>query len=198
MEAEIWKDVVGFEGYYQVSNFGSVRGVDRYTRNRRCEKYLRKGRDIVAYPNKMGYMVFTSSMNHTQKMLSVHRLVATAFIPNPENKPCVNHINGIKSDNRVVNLEWCTYTENALHAYETGLRHSSMTGKSGSKSAVSKQIVQLTQADEFVSVYWGRFEAERMTGIKEANIKYAISSNAHATGGFKWMRKSEYDELCNH
>lgn len=70
---------------------------------------------------KLGYARVALYNNNKPKDFSVHRLVAQAFIPNPENKPCINHINGIKTDNRVENLEWCTYSENTLHGYRTGL-----------------------------------------------------------------------------
>lgn len=120
---EIWKDIAGFEGVYQVSNTGKVRSLSRkdefFNRFKLCVR-LKKGKTLGTYDGN-GYDIVKLRLNRTPKMFSVHRLVAIAFIRNTENKPCVNHINGIKNDNRVENLEWCTHKENIQHAHDTGL-----------------------------------------------------------------------------
>jgi hypothetical protein len=111
---EIWKDIVGFEGLYQVSNLGNVK---RLVSERVFEERL-IGRSIDRY----GYVKRVLSKNGNNNYFTEHRLVALAFIDNPLNKKTVNHINGIKIDNRVENLEWCTNEENMKHAIETGLK----------------------------------------------------------------------------
>ena len=110
MSEEIWRDIAGYEGLYQVSNCGRVKS------------FYRGGR-ILKQSLKRGYMFVELYLNTNGKIHIVHRLVAQAFIPNPLNKLEVNHINGIKTDNRVENLEWVTRSENEQHAYDTGLAH---------------------------------------------------------------------------
>ncbi len=119
---EIWKDVKGYEGYYQVSNLGSIRGVDRLIKHSRWGKEFRKSRILsVKGIAGSGYPYVTLCKDSYRNGAAVHRIVAKAFIPNPENKPCINHINCVKTDNRAINLEWCTCKENMTHAYKNGL-----------------------------------------------------------------------------
>ncbi len=105
---EIWKSINGYEGIYNVSNYGRVKNV----KTKRILKF-----DI----HKDGYHRYRLSNNGEVKNLFSHRLVAIAFLENKENRPVVNHKDGIKSNNFVGNLEWCTHSENTIHAYETGL-----------------------------------------------------------------------------
>ena len=105
MEEEIWKPIKEFEGYYEVSNMGRVRSLN-YKRTGK-KKILKNIEDYK------GYLEVGLTKNGKRKQFKVHRLVAEAFIPNPENKPCIDHINTVKSDNRVENLRWVTYKENS-------------------------------------------------------------------------------------
>ncbi len=111
---EIWKDIKGYEGYYQVSNQGRVRRI-------KSGKSTQKGRILKTSSKFDEYSRTGLSINGKVCWLTIHRLVAEAFIPNPEKKPCVNHIDGNKRNNVVSNLEWCTYSENNRHAYRIGL-----------------------------------------------------------------------------
>jgi hypothetical protein len=120
MMVETWLPVNGYEGIYEVSNLGRVRSLDRIAITITGRPSPRKGRNLVLALGKHGYPVVTLC-NKTQKMFSVHRLVAIAFIPNPENKPSVNHIDGDKANNSVNNLEWVTASENTKHAYANNL-----------------------------------------------------------------------------
>jgi len=109
---EIWKEIKGFDGDYYVSNLGRIKSY----------KVSVYGKIIKSNTNKLGYVYYTLTKNKKLRSFTIHRLVCLAFLDNPENKPHVNHINGIKSDNRLCNLEWCTRSENIRHADLIGLR----------------------------------------------------------------------------
>lgn len=116
-QAEEWKDVPGYEGFYQVSNIGRVRSVDHYVKHFRGDK-LRKGKIKEFSITHDGYYRVGLSKYSKQKHVTVHRLVALAFIAKPESKDFVNHKDGIKTNNHVSNLEWCTSGENTRHFHE--------------------------------------------------------------------------------
>lgn len=117
---EVWKEVKGYEGLYQVSNLGSVKSLDRMIENRQGVFRFYAGKMLSPTLDTCGYPM----VRIRSKRATVHRLVAEAFIPNIENKETVNHLNGIKHDNRVENLCWATRSENMVHAFETGLNKS--------------------------------------------------------------------------
>lgn len=115
MKEEIWKDIEGFEGLYQVSSFGNIKSLPR--NGTVCfPKILKPGKD------SNGYLFVTLSRDNTKKHCSIHVLVARAFVPNPQNKPTVNHEDGVKTNNMYTNLTWMTYKEQLEHSLRTGLR----------------------------------------------------------------------------
>lgn len=113
MDQEIWKSIEGFEGYYEVSNTGKVRSIDRRIWSEKRQLYInRKGRELKFLSNKDGYYNVILYKNDKWYSYKVSRLVLSAFVPNTDNKPCVDHINRDRTDNRVENLRWVTHKEN--------------------------------------------------------------------------------------
>lgn len=175
---EIWKDIKGYEGSYQVSNLGRVKSLQRTIRcglancnNKRTipEQILRPRRDL-----KKGYMQVTLSKSSVLTVYSVHRLVASAFIPNPHNKPEVNHIDGHPSNNNVENLEWVTKSENAIHAFKLGLSYNTPEHlnklRSRSISVHSKPV----RCIETGKIYKNKCEAGKILHIDESSIWHSI------------------------
>lgn len=127
---EIWKDIPGYEGLYQVSNLGRVKRLE-YKRENNLIKTMSTFKEHILKPAKQtsGYMYIVLCKNNKTKGFRVHRLVAEAFISNPYNLPQVNHIDANKSNNNVNNLEWCSRSENMQHAYSHNLINQSTEKK---------------------------------------------------------------------
>lgn len=202
---EIWKDIAGYEGLYQVSNLGRVKSLERKTYDT-VRKYTRKIEERIL-KLRLGtpkYYSVILTQKGIQKIFRVHVLVATAFIPNPNNYPVVNHKNGIKTDNRSENLEWCTYKHNSQEALRLGLTKSSIQnlkrwngcfGYKHNKSKAVKQIDIVTM--EIISTYGSCKEAERETGINASSIGNCCNHRSFkdrngkmyetkTAGGYKW------------
>ena len=168
-----------FPNYY-VTDTGEL-----YTRN-----YKRTGRikkmSLTKYKDwYFGVVLYNNEMRCRKK---VHRLVAEAFIPNPENKPCVNHKDGNKLNNCVENLEWCTYSENNLHAFRTLGRKSPWEGKFGKDNFGSKTVLQIKDG-RIINVFYGTHEAQRETGISQGSITDVCNKKSKTAGGYQWKYK---------
>jgi hypothetical protein len=142
---ENWKNI-DEEGLYQVSNLGRVRSTKRIVLRKNGANHTVAGRILKPATDVRGYFRVAFKLNNGKlTTYKVHRLVAKAFILNLENKPEVNHINGIKDDNRVENLEWCTGSENSLHAYKNGLIQPKRGEKNGNSKLTDKQVLEIRE-----------------------------------------------------
>ena len=177
MNKEIWKPILGYEGLYEVSNKGNVRGVNRIDSRGR----YRKGKLMPQYSDKRGYLFVFITKNSKQVRYFVHRLVALAFIPNPNNYPQVNHINECKTDNRVENLEWCTNEYNSNY----GTRKYRISVTEGTP------ICQYTITNEFVREFHSIREAQRNVG--QCRILDVLHGKRKTAGGYIWKYKKEID-----
>lgn len=187
-DEEIWKDVVGYEGFYQVSDLGRVRSVERLVNapnNRRC---VRQSVVLRQTLSNSGYYFVGLSVNGKLKNPSVHRLIAIAFKPNPENKPDVNHIDGVKTNNLLSNLEWATKSENGIHAFRLGLSVPQKTnlGRFGGlayrKRAVDVFDKEGVKIDYFTNVREGAKEY----GVAETSVSNCLNGRAKTCGGVIW------------
>ena len=168
--SEIWKDIQGYEELYQVSNLGRVKSLDKYDKHNR----FKRGKIKAICDNGNGYCVVNLKVDGKQKSRTVHRLVATAFIPNPKNLPEINHIDGNKKNNNVSNLEWCDRRHNATHAVQNKL----------STEFGQRKVICVELNKEFNSVT----EAENWVGVKGSRISNVckLKRGCKTCGGYHW------------
>ena len=171
----LWKPVVGFEELYEVSNSGYVRSIEHTYYSSRIKKIVKTGGRVLL-PNlcKNGYYYINLYKNKKMYHKTVHSLVAMAFIDNPKKLPCVNHIDGNKKNNNVSNLEYCTYSYNTNHAWQTGL----------SVPVGCKKVLDKTTGIIYSSIE----EAARKTN----KLAHVISRACHYSKKSRWAFADEY------
>lgn len=182
---EIWKDIKDYEGYYQVSNLGNIKSLDRFVEGRYGNFYMKYGQLIKpCYNKRINVYEVHLRKNSKRKCFKVHRLVAEAFIKNddPLNKTTVNHIDGDRSNNCVTNLEWCSYSENEKHAYDVlhRCKNSSIYKKRKCTSINKETGLQVTH--ESIA------EASRYTKISETQIR-RIANNECINSKYNFILK---------
>ena len=182
MIKEIWKDKKDYEGHYQVSNFGRVKSIK-----------FGKERIMNLVTDKYGYLYVNLYKNNIKKAYFVHRLVAEAFLPNPNNLPCVNHKDEDKSNNIVSNIEWCDVKYNtnygaSLEKRAFNSRRNKRIGKSNTNGKRSKPVLQYTLDGQFVKEWSSTMECDR-NGYRQGNVAACCRGKLKKYKNFIWRYK---------
>lgn len=188
MMSEVWKPIEGWEDRYEVSNMGKVRSLNYHMTG--------KAKELSPISSGKGYLMVGLCRDCKMKWAKVHRLVASAFIPNPENKPQVNHKNGVKIDNRADNLEWVTDGENLRHAYDTGLKRGNpewgrvlgtvygKIGRAKTTESRSKPVIATNVLTGEETRYESAAEIERKLGIYHSCVPKVCDGRQKSAKGY--------------
>lgn len=185
---EIWKDVVGYEGLYQVSNLGNIKSLDKYVNTKGNKLKLHKGKILKPKKRPRGYLEVSLYKDRKPKSIQIHRLVAIAFIPNPENKPHINHKKPVTEefcDNSVNNLEWCTPKENMIYAFKCG-----RVNAKGKDSVSSKTVLQYDLNGNFIREWDCTMDIQRELGFANTDISGCCLGKRKTAYGYKWRYKA--------
>ena len=206
MKGEIWKDIEGYEGLYQISNMGRVKSVERM---KWCGKgyYKTPERILKARKTKNGYLLVNLWKDGKIKSYYIHRLVAQAFLDNPDNLPEVNHIDQDKTNNKVENLEFCDRSYNVNYGTRNRkvaekLRGRKQSEESNKKRAekltnnpkISKPVIAIDKRTGLIVEFLSAHEAERVLGISQSNITKCCKGKKKSIGGFYWMYANNNDD----
>ncbi|QEE50332.1 hypothetical protein FUA48_12310 [Flavobacterium alkalisoli] len=190
LENEIWRDVLNYEGCYQISNLGRVKSVERKVKSSRSKTGYRTIKEKLMTPllSKYGYYRVHLMKEGKSFIAMVHRLIAEAFIPNPNNKPQVNHINLIRTDNRIENLEWMTNKENMRHAWDNNSANKEAIKKATiiAQERNKKAVIQYNVNMEIVKTFLSIKDASEECNIRHSNIGMCCSGKIKTAGGFIW------------
>lgn len=175
---EVWKDIEGYEGMYQVSNRGRIKSLARERNIGRKTK----GDSLIGLYKHNGYIITILCKNSIRHTFSVHRLVGKAFIPNPENKPCINHKDENRENNNVENLEWCTYKYNDNYGTRNaraGLKH-------------GKRVIQYDLDGNEIRRWNTGAEACRFYGVTRCMVSSACLGITKTACGYKWRYENDF------
>lgn len=185
---EIWKDIKGYEGKYQISNYGNVRSFTRWGNGK-----ILKGGCTKPNPQKYKFVGLVGNGRKDVKQYYIHRLVAEYFCDNPNKYDEVNHIDGNTFNNHADNLEWCTHKQNMENAVKRGVLIEGHLSERGAKHPRAKAVLQYTKNGEFVKEWGSVSEIMRETGIP-ANAIFRVCSDRypheHTAKGYIWRYKN--------
>lgn len=172
-ENEVWKDIPGYEGLYQASTLGRIRGL------KRCVGGRMQGAMILKQAiHRDGYMKVALTKNHHRKDYQSHRLIGLTFIPNPEGLPQINHKDENKTNNAIENLEWCTRSYNCSYGHRNDK----------SVAVCSIRVAQLDLDGNFINEFPSMEEAMRRTGVNSSKICAVCHGSRNHAGGYKWVK----------
>lgn len=183
---EVWLDIPEYEGLYQMSTFFNVRSLDRYVKQCKGGTQLIKGRIIRQFIDKKGYLTVRLWKDGKSKLLLLHRIVAKIFIPNPENKPCIDHINTIRTDNRIENLRWVSAKENQNNPLTKQHISKGCKGKQINRTDLSKVVYQYNFNNELIGIYPSIQEASRQLNIDASCICACLKGKTKSCCNSKW------------
>ncbi len=194
---EKWEAIKDYEGMYEISNFGRVKSLAREV----MREYKDRKSNYIFIPEKIlrqnnlqtgGYCAVNLCKDGNHVSMKIHRLVAIAFIPNPENKPEVNHKRGVKTDNHRTELEWSTKSENITHSFNNGFHTVGIFGEFGSKNPKSKPVSQFSKDGTFINTFSSQREAFRMTGVDQSMIWHCCNGRLKSGGSYLWQYAKGY------
>lgn len=197
-EGEEWRDVVGFEGLYMVSSLGRVISLKREVRNTHCscrvvEQHILTPNKNASRPKYIRHSYHLYKNKRNRKSITAHRIVATAFIPNPNNYPDIDHIDGNPLNNNVHNLRWCNKVMNMNNPITRKRLSNSKTGKLNTKK--SMPVVRISN-DGMIETFPSVMEAYR-NGYNHSSILKCCKHKMHTHKGCKWMFLSDYENLTS-
>lgn len=181
LENELWRDVLGFEGIYNVSNYGRVKRLKRHPKD--GKKSIMRDRILSPRKDKDGYLHVCLTRDGKMKKMLVHRIVLSAFVPNPNNLPMVNHKNEVRDDNRLENLEWCDAKYN--NSYGTAVEKRKIAQRQCYNKVV--KVHQYTLNGEYIKGFSTIVDASLETGICRTDIQYAMKGKMSRAGNFQWL-----------
>ena len=184
---ENWKDIKGYEGSYCVSNTGKVKslGYLQYDINNKTYNFIKREKILIGQDTKKGYLLVRLYKNGKYKIVSIHRLVAQAFIPNPNNLPQVNHKDENKSNNCVDNLEWCDNKYNCNYGTRTKRMSETL------KNRNCKKVYQYNKLMKLLNIYKSISEASKVNNFSTSGIAQCCNNKIKTYKGYIW----KYEEV---
>ena len=185
MQIEIWENIIGYEGLYQVSSLGNIKSIARIVAHQKKGNQFYSGRMLKSETSNCGYKRIQLCKSNLAKPYSIHRIVALTFIPNPNSYPQVNHIDGNKGNNYIDNLEWCNASENQIHYIKLTNHKNKYLGKFNEDHPASKIVNQYDLNGNFLKQWASTLDAGR-NGYNSNGISQCANGDYKSSNGYLW------------